>query len=147
MKRCFAGLCCAGVAVLLAGCLSTPESRIGRNPELFATFPAEAQAKIRQGGIEVGFTRDMVKMAIGAPRFVHTRTTAAGVTEVWTYTGVTFSTTMQPADGSYLYRDRAGVIRRAYEPGWVDVQERREYPTLRVEFEGGKVKAIERLRQ
>ena len=147
MKRCMKWLCCAAATTLLAGCVSTPASRIDRNPGLFATFPAETQAKIRQGQIEVGFTRDMVKLALGGPRQIHTRTTAAGETEVWTYTGVSFSTTMQPVDRAYWYRDRSGLVRQAYEPGWVDVQERTEYPILRVEFEGGKVKAIERLRR
>ena len=147
MTRPVEWFCCVGIAALLAGCVSTPESRIARNPGVFTTFPAEAQAKIRQGRIDVGFTRDMVKMALGAPRLIHTRTTAAGETEVWTYMGVTFSTTTQPVGGTYLYRDAAGFERRADGSGWIDVQERTEYPTLRVEFEDGKVKAIERLRQ
>lgn len=147
MRRYIRWGCGVAVAALMAGCLSTPESRIARAPELFASFPPEAQSRIRQGGIDVGFTRDMVRMALGAPRQIHTRTTAAGETEVWTYTGVSFSTSMQPADTVFYYRDRMGRVRRSYETGWVDIQERTEYPILRVEFEGGKARAIERLRR
>jgi hypothetical protein len=137
----------AGLVVgLLAGCVSTPERRISKNPALFASFPPEIQAKVRKGEIAVGFTPDMVKLALGAPRQVHVRTTAGGETELWTYTGAGYTTTMEPVQTDYWYRDRAGRMRQTYDVTWVDVRHHVEYPLMKVEFEGGKVKAIERLK-
>ncbi len=136
----------AGVAFLLAGCVSTPERRIERNPALFASFPPEAQARVRKGEVAVGFTKDMVRLAIGEPRHVHARTTQAGESEVWTYTGIGYTTSMEPAMDFFWYRDRSGRLRQAPGPAWVNVQHRTEYPYLRIEFEGLTVKAIEKLK-
>uniref|UniRef100_UPI003F4AC00C hypothetical protein n=1 Tax=Sedimenticola selenatireducens TaxID=191960 RepID=UPI003F4AC00C len=52
------GLC----LLLLAACASVQERRdrrIAENLELFDSFPEEIQIQIRQGSVEVGFTRDM----------------------------------------------------------------------------------------
>jgi hypothetical protein len=135
-----------GVVLLAAGCASTPERRIERNAGLFATFPPEAQAKVRKGEVAIGFTKDMVRLALGAPRQIHVRTTQVGEVEVWTYTGLTYMTSMEPVDDGFWYRDRQGRLRRSYGLGWMNVQHSTEYPYLRVEFEGDAVKAIERLK-
>ncbi len=136
-----------GAGFLLAGCVSTPERRIEQNAALFATFPPEAQASVRKGEIAIGFTKDMVRLAVGKPRQIHARTTQEGEAEVWTYTGVSYATSMEPVDEGYYYRDRSGRLRRAAGLGWMNVQNRTEYPYLRVEFEGNLVKAIEKLKQ
>lgn len=135
--------CCLVVA---AGCVSTPERRIARSPELFASFPAEVQAKIRQGQVDIGFTPEMVRMALGEPQGVHSRVTETGALDIWTYTGISHGSTMVPVDSSYAYRDRHGRLRRAYDVGWVPVGYTREYPVLRLEFEGGRLKAFEKVR-
>ncbi len=132
------------VVVLVAGCVSTPEQRIARNQTLFASFPSEVQVKVRAGQVAVGFTPEMVRMALGVPDRIHTRTTAAGETDVWTYLGLTYDSAMQPVDSSYVYRDRHGHIRRVYDTSWVTVNRSREYPVIRLEFEGGRVKVIEK---
>jgi hypothetical protein len=135
-----------GFGFLLAGCMSTPARRIEQNAALFATFPPEAQAKVRNGEIAIGFTKDMVRLAIGGPRQIHTRTTREGDAEVWTYTSFRYTTSLEPVDDSYYYRDRSGRLRQASGAGWMNVQHRTEYPYLRVEFEGNSVKAIEKLK-
>lgn len=71
-------------AVLLAGC-STVDSRIARNRDAFNAWPAPVQDRIIQGKVDVGFTPEQVRMALGEPDRVFTRTTADGTTEVWTY--------------------------------------------------------------
>ena len=84
----------------------------------------------------------MARLALGAPRQVHVRTTEQGETEVWTYTGVGYTTTTEPVQTGYWYRDRAGRLRQTYDIGWMDVRHHIEYPLMKIEFEGGKVKAI-----
>lgn len=73
------------VVLALAAACSTPADRINRDPELFSSFPPEAQAKIREGKIELGFTKPMVEMALGRPDERYSRRSAEGPLEVWGY--------------------------------------------------------------
>ena len=71
-------------SIALAAC-STTDSRIRDQQELFDSYPPETQQNIRNGVIEVGYSREMVLMALGKPdRKVETQT-EAGTLEVWTY--------------------------------------------------------------
>ena len=128
--------------LMLAGC-ATPARRIQQNPQLFASFPPEAQAKIKQGQIEVGYTKDMVAMALGRPQRIVTRTTQAGPAEFWVYTDVAYSSHFEPVGTGYWYRDRMGRTHWADDRSWLGVQHRHETVVLRVEFEGERVKVIE----
>ena len=76
--------CSSGFALLVLGC-ATPESRIQKDQVAFAAYPPATQEKIRAGHVEVGFTTAMVKLALGAPDDVFTRTTDRGTEELWTY--------------------------------------------------------------
>ena len=69
---------CLGVLLGLTAC-STPESRIKKNPELFNSFAPEVQAKVREGEIDIGFTQDMVRIALDRPDRSYTRSTAGGL--------------------------------------------------------------------
>lgn len=71
-------------ALALAGC-STPASRIENNAATFASYPPAVQAKIRAGEIEVGYSAEMVALALGRADRVYRRQTAEGETEVWAY--------------------------------------------------------------
>ena len=73
-----------GVALLVAGC-STVDSRIAKNRDAFSSWPAAVQDKVVQGKIDIGFTPDQVRVALGEPDRVFTRTTADGTSEVWGY--------------------------------------------------------------
>lgn len=130
--------------MVLAGC-ATPDRRIQQNLSLFQSYPADIQEKIRKGDIALGFTQDMVHMSLGRPNHVFNRETMAGKTEVWAYTDTEYRSTHRPVAGNYWTRTRGGRLQPA--PGflWVDAQHSREYDTLRVEFENGKVRAIDRL--
>lgn len=91
-------LICSGiVAVLVAGC-STPASRIEKHLDVFNTFPLEAQALIRQGKIDIGFTPDMVRIALGDPSREYNRKSADAESEVWSYVDYNYSTERQRAD-------------------------------------------------
>lgn len=128
---------------LLAGC-STPESRIKENPALFATFPPNVQQNIRQGRIEVGYTPDMVYIALGKADREYARRTEEGTTTVWAYVNTYTTTDRQRVNTSVRVREGDGY-RTVNDDVWVDVQQQHEYEKMRVEFRDGKVIAIETL--
>jgi hypothetical protein len=74
----------AGV-LALAGCGSTPQKRIAKNEAAFAAMEPGAQAAIRAGRVEVGFTPKQVELAKGKPDRVLRRTTAKGEEQSWIY--------------------------------------------------------------
>src|SRR5215211_498498 len=71
-------------ALLGAGC-STVDSRIAKNREVFNTWPPAVQDKVVTGQIDIGFTPDQVRVALGEPDRIFTRTTADGTSQVWSY--------------------------------------------------------------
>ena len=74
-----------GAILLLVACASTPASRIADQREVFAHYPSAVQQKIRAGQIEVGFTAEMVRLAVGEPSRKFTRQSESGDSEVWIY--------------------------------------------------------------
>ena len=50
----------------MSGC-DTINHRIGEKPDVFNRLDPKAQAEIRQGRVEVGYTPDMVYLALGKP--------------------------------------------------------------------------------
>jgi hypothetical protein len=84
MRPIASALCLASV-VLLTACSSTPDSRIAKNLSAFSGYPAAVQQKIRAGEVDVGFTPEMVRLALGEPTRQFNRQTQAGSAEVWVY--------------------------------------------------------------
>jgi hypothetical protein len=127
-------------ALLLAAGCATPEARIKRNPDVFAQLSPSDQQLIREGKVALGFTPEMVRLALGEPDRRLERTDASGTSESWSYT------TWEGPDGMLLYR---GFYHRYY--GWGDpyfpyyltVPGRREREYFKVVFTGGRVSAIE----
>jgi hypothetical protein len=126
---------CAG---LLAAC-STPEARIKRNRAVFDALPAAEQALIREGKVGVGFTPDMVLLAVGDPDQRWLRTDAKGQSEVWTYT------TYDGLDGAPLYRGYYHRYQGGYPFFYDDYRQgsarAREY--FKVTFQDGRVTLVE----
>ena len=126
------------LVLALAGCATTPADRIAQHRSAFDTWPAEVQTKIRAGQIAVGFTEEQVRMALGDPERVITRTTEQGVSLVWAYRhrGPHFSFGMGMAGGSGHSGYGAGVAMtdRAYSSG----------DALHVVLMDGKVVSVER---
>jgi hypothetical protein len=132
----FGRLACALTLLAVAGC-STPASRISRNAAAFAEWPAAVQEKVRAGQIDLGFTPEQVRTALGQPDRVTTRTTNDGTSEVWAYrsraprfsVGVGVGT----SHGSTGIGGGVGV----------GTGGERSDDAMRVVFAGGKVSAIE----
>ncbi len=123
------------LALLLCAC-QTPESRIRKNQEKFAAYPPQAQDMIRAGKVEVGFTQEMVLMALGKPSRKYTRKAQDEILEVWAYTegrpGLGLS--LGAATGSSV------VYGGGISVGGGD----REDERMRVVFKEGKVTAVEK---
>lgn len=135
---------CVGIGVL-TGC-NTIDSRIRKNADLFAAFPPETQGRIKQGVINISDTKDMVFIALGAPRRVYQRQSAQGATEVWAYTEIQWTQDYYPLSSSILVRDRYGRLHRTTDIDWAAAERAREYDVRRVEFENNRVKAFEVLK-
>ncbi len=73
------------LGLALAGCATTVDSRIAKNRAAFNTWPPAVQDKVVVGQIDVGFTPDQVRVALGEPDRMWTRTTADGTSQVWSY--------------------------------------------------------------
>lgn len=133
------------LAALLAACATTPQSRIKANQALFDGLPPAAQEKIKNGQVDIGFTEDMVLMAMDTPDRKYVRTTAAGGTSVWSYTTVRTKTERQRVPVSGTVPDGGGQWRSYNNWMWVNVEQQSEYERFRVEFKDGKVTAFEEL--
>ena len=128
--------------LFLAGCTS-PASRIKKNQELFDTFPVAAQARIRGGEIDLGFTAEMTRIALGEPQRKLLRRTPENEKEIWLYIDTVQRYERQHADidGLSLYgTSGAGAIGGS---AWFNVLQEREVLRLRAEFLQGIVVAIE----
>ncbi len=126
----------AGLAAL-AGC-STPDARIRKNPEAFDRCTPAQQELIKQGRVALGFDVEMVRLALGDPDRITTRTDASGTSEIWHYE------TYETADGMILY---TGYYHHFWGPPlyayYADYPARRAVDHFRVAFRDGRVVAIE----
>jgi hypothetical protein len=131
--------------VLLAGC-STISSRIQANSAVFDTLPLETQEKIRKGIVEVGYTPEMVYIAMGGPTEKRSSRSASRDRETWIY-----SVYYQDWVGRALVGYRRVVVydentKRSYvyhQPVYQDFYRDRKEDRIRIEFEDGVVSAIE----
>lgn len=87
LKQWSLGPTLACILGLLAGCDATTGTagRIQEKAAVYAQLSPEAQRNIEQGGIEVGYTTDMVYMALGRPSRVREKTAPEGKVVMWTY--------------------------------------------------------------
>lgn len=69
---------------LAAGC-STVDSRIDKNRAAFNTWSPAVQDKVVKGQVDIGFTSEQVKVALGEPDRIFTRTSADGTSQIWSY--------------------------------------------------------------
>lgn len=118
-------------ALILTGC-ATVEKRIADNATLFASYPPEVQAKLREGSIDIGYTMPMVEIAWGKPRYVMQKKNQEGEFTSWRYTQLNQISNFVPVDAGYRHgRD------------WVNITETSELEVKRVDFQQGIVVAFE----
>ncbi len=86
----------AAIALALTGCHagSGIQARIKEKSAAFAALKPAQQAKVETGVIEVGFTTDMVYMALGRPNETNTVTLPEGRETTWTYRNIVPPETM-----------------------------------------------------
>jgi hypothetical protein len=139
-------ICVALVALALTGC-STIDSRIEEHAGTFGALPPAAQTRLRQGQIAIDDTKDMVYIALGEPDAMISRTDKTGtVFDLWSYAGVYYTRDAVWHNSSPFRRQRLHDDDFFYHgPQYVDVQH--EYERLRIEFESGKVKAIDQVKR
>jgi hypothetical protein len=129
----------------LTGC-QTVDDRIKEKPEVFARLDAATQDKIKQGIIDLGYTEDMVYLALGKPDQRRESVTAAGKTTTWIY-----STYYERYDGTHfagyyrsLYFDPyLRTYRVYYRPVFADAYTQEREERIRVVFTNGKVTTLE----
>jgi outer membrane protein assembly factor BamE (lipoprotein component of BamABCDE complex) len=134
-----------GVLALLTAC-QTVDDRIKEKPEVFANVDKATQDKIKQGIIDIGYTEDMVYLALGAPDQKRESTTAAGRNVTWIY-----NTYYQRYDGTQF----AGYHRRVYfdphlrtyrvyyRPVYAETYSEEKEERIRIVFKDGKAAVIE----
>ena len=137
-----AAFAAALLALAAAGC-STIESRIEQNRDYFDSLPAADQAQIRIGKIDLGFTPESVRMALGEPQRKLVRRTAAGDTEAWIYTETHPTYDRQHADIDGLSYSGPSGGRITGGSAWITIRQDRETLSALVEFQGGRVVSIE----
>ena len=130
-----------GIFAGLAGCTTarTPAERIARDSAAFDAWPADVQQRVRAGEVAVGFTEPQVRMALGEPHVVATRTTTEGETTVWTYRDKSPRVGFSFGVGSGGGGSGVGLGVGTSTGGT-------QQPRLRVIFSGGVVTAVERAR-
>ena len=137
MKPFILSVLLAAVALIAGGC-STPEKRIQENPALFNSLSVADQELVKQGRVGIGFTPEVVKLAVGEPDRVWQRTDAAGTSEAWSYT------LWENTDGTLLYRGYYHQYYGGYYmPFYTAYPSRREKEYFRVSFKDGRVSSVE----
>jgi hypothetical protein len=135
-------------ALMLGGCSSTPESRIEKNPQAFERLSDDEKEKVLRGEITIGFSQEMVLLALGDPDRTSTRTTADGSFENWAYLGQRLVRNPYYHHGFahsrwYYCPYRRGYVRYRpmfhHHPDFV----RENYTEKLVQFKEGKVVSIE----
>lgn len=149
MKTRLALVLATAAMLLAAGCESARESRIRRNPHIYNQLHPEDQYRIQQGMIDLGYTPDMVYLALGAPDERREILTADGVRQTWIY-----STYYERYDGTrhvgyrrYMaYDPYWRRYRMHYQPVYADTYRPEIHERIRVEFENGRVSTVEQIR-
>ncbi|WP_152032595.1 hypothetical protein [Ereboglobus luteus] len=147
MKNAVSVLTILVAALVMAGC-STVDSRIKEKQSVFDSLTPTEQANVRQGIIGVGYTPDMVYMAMGKADKVKSRVTPKGTVTTWIYNQY-YQEYMGRRFVGYrrdmYYDSRAKVWRVYYTPVSEAVYRDRVEEIGRVVFRDDKVESIEQV--
>jgi hypothetical protein len=135
----------AGLLLALAGC-NTIDSRISEKQDAFNRLDPQTQGKIRQGIVEVGYTEDMVYIALGPPDARYQKVITKGDETTWIYKTdfEQFEGVEQVGYRRVVFFDPGDRVYHVYyEPVSMPVYSEHEENNIRVTFVNGKVTAIE----
>jgi hypothetical protein len=132
-------------SVFLAGC-QTIDSRIKEKPEVFAQVDKATQDKIKQGVIDLGYSEDMVYLALGAPDQKRESVSPAGKATTWIY-----NTYYDRYEGgvyagyhrSVYFDPYLRAYRMYYRPVMADTYAQEKEERIRIVFKEGKAFVIE----
>lgn len=139
--RLFIALALLGVA----GC-STFEKRSAEKIAVFSQLDPATQEKLRQGVVEIGYTSDMVFIALGKPDIRSERITADSREETWTYSAY-YTEYRGTETAGYRriidYNPLTKAYYVYYEPVRVDVYRDHIEDRIRIIFRDGRAAMIE----
>jgi hypothetical protein len=120
------------IAAIALGACSTTGSRIRSQQELFDSYPPEVQENIRSGIVEVGYTPEMVIMALGEPDEKLAEKPEGAAAEVWIYRKSTPGFGIGMGTGGYVGSNvgigtgvRVGEPARSKDRAWIEFSEGR----------------------
>lgn len=89
-------------SLLFSGC-DTVAVRVLTNYDTFSKLDPKVRANIVRGRVELGYTPEMVRLALGRPNYSSSAAAVKGGYDVWSYTGfdVTSSANFDPNNSSY----------------------------------------------
>lgn len=150
MKTRFLPLIFAGAALLFAAGCQSVESRIKEKPDVYANVDKATQDKIKQGIIDLGFSQDMVYIALGNPDEKRESKTTSGTTLTWIYN--TYYTRYEGSAMAGYYRSvyydpYLRTYRLYYHPVFADTYSEDKEERIRIVFTGGKVTSIEQAKE
>lgn len=137
------------LALFAAGCASGPEARIRQNPHIYAQLDPESQYKVSQGMIDLGYTPDMVYLAIGVPDEKRDILTSDGHRQIWIYNTYyeRYEGTRHVGYQRRVYFDPRWRRYRVYhEPVYAETYRPQVQERIRVEFLDGRVTSVEQVR-
>ena len=129
----------------LAGC-QTVNDRIKEKPAVFAALDAPTQDKIKQGIIDLGYTEDMVYLALGKPDQLRESKRTDGNTTTWIYNTYydRYEGTAFVGYHRSVYFDPYLRAYRIYDrPVYADSYAQEKEERIRVIFKDGKATVIE----
>jgi hypothetical protein len=133
----------------LVGC-QTVDSRIKEKPDVFAKLDAATQDKVKQGIIELGYSEDVVYLALGAPDRKRESVSANGKSVTWIY-----NTYYDRYDGgvyagyhrSVYFDPYLRAYRMYYRPVFADTYVEEKEERIRIVFKDGKAAVIEQTKE
>ena len=134
------------LCLFLSGCMtaeSRREKRITQNIDLFYEFTEEERAKIRRGDIDIGFSEDMVFLAIGKADRVARLKNADGQSTTWQYFRQVHHSDYDTIRMPVTHVDENGRSHIHYEYVTVDRSWSERQLKTQIEFEGGQVVSVE----
>ncbi|MGC4071442.1 MAG: hypothetical protein QM760_02770 [Nibricoccus sp.] len=135
------------LAALVLARTSTVESRIEEKSHVFNTLSPDAQAHIKQGLVDIGYTQDMVYMAMGKADRVTERANEGGTETVVLTTAIIRSTKARRFANTRGWCITTSASRRiGDDERCVDAFSDHAEEVARVVFKDGKVVSVEQMK-